>query len=229
MAKKKKISRKKLLKEPDEFITISGKMLTFITEKKVRLYWAGGSLFIIVLLILGFQFFTGIAENKAFDMLDRLISSYNDLAKEKGPEKAYLDVEKDFQTLLDKYGSRKGGKYGRLIYGDICYNAGQYDKAIALYQQASRDFKHVYPYENIILKSLGYSYEEKKDFSSAMTYFEKILSQPDPLMKDEVLFALARTYSEMGQRGKSIDTYRQILTNYPDSMFSQVAKNNVGG
>jgi len=48
-------------------------------------------------------------------------------------------------------------------------------------------------------------------------------------MKDEVLFALARTYSAVGQREKSIDTYRQILTDYPDSMFSQVAKNNVEG
>jgi TolA-binding protein len=227
MAKKKKVSRKKLLKEPDEFLTISSKVLGFMAEKKIQLSWAAGIIILIIFLIVGVQYSIRSAENKAFNMLDRLMVTYNSAIEEKGPEKAYLDVEKDFQTLVDKYGGRRGGQYARFIFGDICFKAGEYDKAIAMYQQALKDFKHVDPFENLILKSLGYSYEGKKDFSAAVTVFEKFLTKPDSLMKDEALFVLARTYTKMGQAEKGIDTYRQLITDYPDSIFIQVVKDKV--
>lgn len=227
MAKKKKISRKKLLKEPDEFITVSSKMLSFIVEHKIQLSWALCIFFAVIIMFIGFQYFITVADNKAFSRLDQLMIAYGQKVAEKGSAEAYLDMDQDFKSLLEKYGRRKGGKFARLIYGDICFNAGEYDRAIRLYQQSLKDFRHIYPYESLIMKSLAYSYIEKKDFSAAVTYFEKILSEPDPLMKDEVLFALARTYITMGQREKGTDLYRQLIADYPDSMFIQVAMDKV--
>ena len=227
MERKKRVSRKKLLKEPDEFITISGKLLAFVVKKKIPMFWALGIFVAMTILMFGIQYFMNTAENNASGMLDQLMVNYSRLVEEKGQVKAYLDMDKDFQDLLNKYGGRRVGKFARLYYGDICFDAGEYDKAIAQYQHALEDFKRISPYENLILKSMGYSYEEKKDFSAAVKNFEKILSEPDPLMKDEVLFALARIYMSMGQREKGIDAYKKLIAGYPDSMFIDVAKHNV--
>jgi len=227
MVKNKSVSRKKLLKEPDEFITVSSKVLGFVVANKVKLYWVLGMVIAIAVLMYGIRYFIDSAENNAFNILDQLMMNYGSVVKEKGAVNALSDVDKDFQELLDKYGGRKGGKYARLYYGDICFDAGEYDKAIVQYQQALKDFRHIEPFENLILKNIGYSYEEKKDFSAAAAHFEKIVSQPNLLMKDEVLFSLARIYTVLEQKEKSADMYKEIIDKYPDSMFIDIAKEKV--
>ena len=57
MAKRKKVSRKKLLKEPDEFITFSGKLIQFGMQYKKEITYAVGGLVALIVLVQATAFF----------------------------------------------------------------------------------------------------------------------------------------------------------------------------
>ena len=63
MAKKRKKTRKELLREPDEFMTISGKLIGFAIDHKKQLTYALGIIVVLALIISGYRFFLIRAEN----------------------------------------------------------------------------------------------------------------------------------------------------------------------
>ena len=64
MAKKPKKTRKQLLKEPDEFITLSSKVIKTAIEYKTQIAWALGVTLAIAVIISGLRFFSTRSEQK---------------------------------------------------------------------------------------------------------------------------------------------------------------------
>ena len=72
MAKKRKKTRKELLKEPDEFLTISAKLIGLAREHQTQLAWALGAIFFLALVVSGFRLYLIRAESNASALLDRM-------------------------------------------------------------------------------------------------------------------------------------------------------------
>ena len=141
MAKKIKKTRKELLKEPDEFITISGKLIGFIVDHKNQLTYALGIIVALALIFSGYRFFSIRSENKASALLDQGLAKYEKYKNDKQPVEAYDQVSADFQLIIDKYSSKQSGKIARLTYANICYEAGKYEQAIELYKRSLKEFE----------------------------------------------------------------------------------------
>ena len=229
MAKKKKITRKMLLNKPDEFITLTSRLFALAIKYKTQISYGLSVLIVFVIAVASFSYFSHKAETRAFDMLEQGIQKYTTIMKNDGQDKAYLAVEKDFQMILDKYSKKDAGKLTKVVYANICYNSGNFDRAIALYNKALHDFKANRSYKNIILSSLGYSYEGNKDYKSAIKYFEMIASGSDSIMKDEALFNLGRLYAATGNYGSSKEAYNKIISEFPDSIYIKLVKETVAG
>lgn len=229
MAKRKRVTRKQLLKEPDEFLTVSRKLLLFVLENKVKIATGLGVFFAVIIIFAGIQYFSERAESKAFALMGEGMDKYETLLKDDGPEKAYKEVEPDFQMILDEYAGKNAGKLSRITYADICYNAGNADKAIELYNRAIRDVTENASFKNLILSGLAYAYEAKKDYKAAIRYFEQIANGDDPLVRDEAFFNLGRLYAEVGESEKSMDAFRKIVSDYEDSLYLELAKEKVAG
>lgn len=229
MAKKKKVTRKELLKKPDEFLTFSAKMLNFAIEHKAQLSIAVGGLFALIIIISGIRYYSVRAEENALVLLGKTMSKYEDLLKDNKPHEAYPEVKEDFQQILDKYSGKDGGKLARIIYANICYKGGDSDKAIKLYNRALRDFGSNLSLKNSILSGLGYAHESKKDYKTAAEYFEMVASGPDSIMKDEAFFNLGRIYAEMSDKEKSTEAFKKIVSDYENSMYIDIAKEKISG
>jgi tetratricopeptide (TPR) repeat protein len=228
---KKRISRarKRDLANPDEFITFWTKLSDFAAENKVKFSCALGFVLVFIVVAASFLYFLKKSEDTAFALLQQNINKYQMLLKNTGPEKACLDVGKDFQSIIEKYSGRAGGKHARLIYANICYTAKDYNKAIELYKKSLEDFNDEPFIKNLIINSLGYSYTVKKDYKPAAKYFEMIASIPDYSIKDEALFNLGEIYDAMGDNGKSIDAFKKILSDHTGSIYTEIAKEKVAG
>ncbi len=222
-------SRKRQLEQPDEFITFSRRLIEFATEHKVQILWALSVLGVLIIAIAGIRYFSNKAENKAFALLGQSMLKYETAIKNKASEEAYLEAKKDFQMILEKYSGKEGGKLARVIYANICYQAGDFDEAILLYNKALQDFENNQFFKNLILSSLGYSFEGKKDYKNAAKYFEMIATGPDSIMKDEAFFNLGELYATMGNKDKSIDSFKKIISNYSDSMYIEIVKEKLAG
>lgn len=229
MAKRKRVTRKQLLKEPDEFITFSGKLIRFVDKYKIQVLCAFGILFVSIIIISGIRYFSKQSEKKAFALLEQGIAKYEKSVTDNGPEKAYADIKEDFDLIQKKYSRKDGGKLAGIIYANICYDAGDFNQAIILYDKALEDFMANQSLKNLILSGLGYSHEKKKNYQDAIKYFEMIVLGSESMMKDEALFSLGRLYAEIGNLDKSISSYKRIISDFSDSIYTDLVKEKVGG
>jgi len=225
MAKKpKKVSRKKLLKEPDEFITFSGKLIRFGRTYRLQLAVGLGALFAILIIVSGVRFFAIKGEQKAFAALKKAQANYEALIAESEPGEAYEKVKPQFELLLDKYSNRQGGRLARIVYAHISYAGGAYQDAIDLYQEALDDFKDNPLMSHGLLSGLGYSHEALNEDAEAVKYFEMIVDGPDQILKDEALFHLGTLYQKTGDYTESRKAFDTIVADYPDSIYLELAK-----
>ena len=218
MAKKKK-SRKQLLKEPDEFITFTGKAITYVTGYQKQISYTLCAIVAVALIFFGYRFFAQRAETKAFTLLGQTQSKYETLIQTSSETEAYSQVSEAFQSIIKKYGGNAGGKLARVIYANISYDARQYEKAIALYKQSLSDFKDDKFVYNMILSNLGHTYQRVENEQDAAAYFEKAASATDAPIREEALFNLGLMYAKSGEAAKSQKTLQEIVNNYPDSIY----------
>ena len=229
MAKKRKKTRKELLKEPDEFLTISSKLINLAIEYKTQLTYTLGFILVLAVIISGIRFFSIRAENNASELLGKSLTKYNSIKAEKKPAEVYGEVTADFQLILDKYKGKESAKLARIIYANICYNAGKYKQAIELYKTALTEFAKYPMIHHQILSDLGYAYEQEEDYSTAAGYFEKISSASEPILRDEALYHLGRIYDKLGENEKSREAYNKILNDHQDFIYIDLVKERMSG
>ena len=229
MTKKRKKTRKELLKEPDEFMTISGKLIGFAVDHKNQLTYALGIIVVLALVISGYRFFSIRSENKALSLLDQSMTKYEKVKNDRKPAETYEQVSADFQLIIDKYGRKNSGKIAKLTYANICYKAGKYEQAIELYNGSLDDFEKYPAIHNQVLGSLGYAYEQQNDYASAVRYFEKLSSAQGTIMRSEALYRLGWLYDKLGNTEKSRAAYNAIISDYPDFIYIDLVKERMSG
>ena len=225
MAKKpKKISRKKLLKEPDEFITFSGKLIRFGQTYHRQITIGVAAVFAILIIASGYRYFSIKGEQKAFTALSKAQAQYETLVQDMTPAEAYQKVKPDFEQLLDKYGHRQGGRLARILFANISYAGGAYQESIALYQKALDDFAGNPLMTHGILSGLGYAHEALNEDDAAVKYFKMIADSPDQILKDEALYHLGNLYQKAGDQAASQKAFATIVSDYPESFYLDLAK-----
>lgn len=228
---KKRVSRtrKRELEQPDEFITFSQQMLELATKHKFHLSIALGAVVVLSITVAGILYFENRAENTAFFLLGQGLNKYQATVQSSGSEQAYLDVAGDFDLIMQKYSGKVGGKLARIFWANMCFNAGKYDKAIALYNASLSDFGDNQFLKNIVLNSLAYAYEAVGDHAKAAAHFEMLASAADYSMKDEALFNLAQIYAASGNYEQSSSAFKQIVSDHDDSIYLEIAKERIPG
>lgn len=222
-------SRKRSLNEPDEFIAVSSKILNFFMANKTLVSGVVGAILAIAVVIGGVGFVSRQAEKKAFGMLDTSVEKYMTVKKEKGAVEALRAVDADFQRILDKYAGREGGKHARMVYADVCFAAGAFERSIELYKQSLKSVESRPALRNLVLNGLGYAHEARKEYAAAAGYFEMIAAGASPVMKADALLNLARLYGRIGDVDKSKAMYGRIAAEYPDSPYAALAKEKTAG
>jgi tetratricopeptide (TPR) repeat protein len=224
---KKKITRKELLNKPDEFITITSKLLNLLAKYKTQVLYGVCAVVLIAIALSGYGYFHRKSESKAFSMLENNLKKYTVSLDKNSHQIALDEVKAGFIDIIDKYSGNMGGKIARLEFANICYKAGDINTAIGLYVKALNDFSNNRFIKCQILNSLGYSYEEKKDLKSAINYFEKVIAEPDNLLKDEAYFNLGRLFAISGEKNKSKEAYKKICSDFADSSYFVIAKEHI--
>jgi len=224
---KKRVTRKQLLKEPDEFITFTGKLIRFGRAHQKELTYAVCAFFIIVIAVTAFRYFSNRAEDVASNLLKQAMQKYETRRNDTDAVKAFNEVGPQFERILEKYSNKSAGKMAGVIYANLNYEAGNTDTAINLYEEALKDAAASKRYRNLILSSLGYAYEKKNDLSVAVDYFQQIAEGNDTVVKDEALFNLGRLYEQMGEIDKSAKAFNRLVSEFQDSIYFDLANEKI--
>lgn len=222
-------TRKQLLKEPDQFITFSGKLIAFgRSHLKAILIGTG----VVLALLIAVTIMRQIAdrnENRASEKVEQVIASYSAIIRDTDPKTAYERVKSDFTGIFDAYGGTSAVKVARIVFGDISYHGEDADTAIAMYTQALEDFNHDPALKNIILSGLGHAYLLKNEYPEAIRYFETISTSAEKTMQSGALFNLAWLYAATGEKDKSTAMVQQLLTDFPNSRYDDLITEQIRG
>lgn len=223
MASRKK-SRKELLKTPDEFMTLTGSAIQFVSAFQKQLSYGLCVLVAAALVVFGYRFFAQRAESEAFTALAQTMANYEANKDASSADEAYRKAAEELQRLVKKYSGNAGGKLARTRYANISYQAGDYHKAIELYQQSLNDFKENQFVYHLILNSLGYAYQRVDDDRNAVKCFEELSSAKDSGFRDEALFNLGLLHEKSGNAADSRKAFQEIVANYPNSMYFDIVQ-----
>lgn len=229
MAAAKKKTRKELLKEPDEFITLTSRMLAWTARYKNEITSAVLGVVVLAAAVSGYAFYSNRQEAAAASLLGQALAKLEGLSAAKPKDQAVREVSDDFRHIYNDYSSRANGSIARLLYANLCYEIGDYQKAADLYKDSLPRFVNQPLIHLQILKSLGYTYEALKDAETAVRYFEQAQADGEPSLQDDVLFHLGELYARLGQKEKSAEAFRRILREHPDSIYANLVRQKVDG
>jgi len=222
-----KKTRKELLKEPDEFITFSSRLLNGIATYKTVIGYISLGVFITAAAVSGYVWYSGRQESKAAAQLSQALARYERLRAESPQDKAVQEVAEDFRRILADYGSRSNGNIARVLFANLWYQAGDFKQAAELYQASLAGFRDDPLMRFQLMRSLGYAYEGLKDNATAISYFEQALSVNQKNLQDDVLFHLGELYARQGNAQKSSEAFNRLMTDYQDSVYVNMVRERV--
>lgn len=227
MAKKKRVTRKQLLKEPDEFFTFSGRVIQFIAANQRPVLGVVIGVLVVALVYAGFRYFTGLSERKAYALFAQGLSHYaSEIFGEKGAIHQ-KHASEQFEKVLRQYPSTHAAQLTLIVYADISYHKGEYEKTIGLYREALNSFAGDDTIEKLIWNGLAHAYEGNKDHQSAAEHYKKITDSQDNFMKGDAYYNLGRMMEALNHSEKALEAYSRVLEDHPESVGFQIAKDKV--
>jgi predicted negative regulator of RcsB-dependent stress response len=224
-------TRKELLKGPDEFITFTGKIIRWSRENTKPLLIGVIAFFALIALTSAYRIYSAQRDKAAAVLLSRNLVAYQEARGSEAdqPEKALQTVKPDFERLIDEYGRQPAGRAGRLILAHAALSGHAPEEAIALYSRALRDFGGDPTLGNVLRNGLATAYLQKGDQGAAIEQFKAIAGGKSMLLKDAALFHLGYLYGETGEAEKSRQAYQQLKTDFPGSMYAEIAREKAAG
>jgi predicted negative regulator of RcsB-dependent stress response len=218
MAGKKKISRKELLKKPDEFITISTRTLNWAKDNYLMAICIGSGLVLLLSLYFGY-------------------SAYRTRQERLGHEKYFSSLEitdpdkklKQVEEIIRDYPGTNAAQSAWVTAGHLYYQKKDYPRAVSSYQAALSKGKFPQAIKVLILGNLAYAYEQKGDLPQAAKTLSEISQGQQNLLKEDSLLNLARVYQKMGKKAEAKTTYQNFLKSFPQSVYGSMVKDSLAG
>jgi TolA-binding protein len=192
----------------------------------------------IALIVYGIFFYRSTRERNAQQALasametiqSPLISETqpNPQAKFKTEDERNSAAEKQFRDVKAKYGSTDAADVSDIYLARLA--AGRNDIATA--RKLLTDFINDHP-KHLLVGSARYSlYQFRIDGGEAQQVTSELsaeLNKKDPVLPaDSLLVLLAHAYDVQGNDVKSRETYKRLVTEFPESPFALEAQRRVG-
>lgn len=225
----KKISRKKLLKEPDEFISTTAKTIQFFRTYQRQILRSAIIVLVVAVALAGGFYYLRWQEGKALAIQDEALKIYQE-AYRTSQENPGTEKKEDFKKALDKFQEALSAyKWGRtaqlseLYLGNCYFGLKEYDQAQAAYSRCLEG-----PFRPLALNGLAYAFEAKKDYNKALESFQKSNDDPDNPFRLESMLGAARCYEALNQKAKALEVYQKVLAKFPKSTMSEFVRWKVG-
>jgi tetratricopeptide (TPR) repeat protein len=218
LSAKRRVSKKKFLREPDEFITLWEKIFQFLEDNSRVFYIAVVALITLCACAVVFSFFRFQHQKKSAVEISRAIDEYN-IAR--GDEDRLNDVLDDLNSILKDYPLTNQRKFVFLYRGHVLYNLGRYTEALSDYEKAGRKIKG--PMKSVVTESIGFTREKLEDYEGASKAYLKILSDEN----ESSYINLIRSLRGEGKDDEADKYSEKFLELFPESYYAEIVKANM--
>jgi tetratricopeptide (TPR) repeat protein len=202
MPRKIKVNKKKVLKQPDEFISFSSKIFSFIKTYQKQVLIILPIVAIIIIVISLSSYYINLNNKNAFIALSKILETEKDIQKKKA---GLLSIRQKKLTEASKYAA--------------FYLASLYlfenDK-----ENAKKELEYAISIKNGYFKGASTSMlvdilTSEKKYDDATKLIDKNTNLPTPF-KEELLFKKAQILETTNKIQEAKAIYKQIEKDYPN-------------
>jgi tetratricopeptide (TPR) repeat protein len=229
---KERVDRKRLLKEPDEFITTSARAYDYLKRNSK---WVTGLLILVCVVgaaVWGWRAHQGARERQAQLLYSEAYKIYAS-SLEQTDEAASRDLlnkaMERFQTLIQQFGGTRAGWMGRVHRGHAGFALKRYDEALHDYEAALREIPAGGSLEMkaLVLQGLGHTWMAKGDLERAISFFRQLKAEGGPAFERTAQWDMARCYELQGTAKEALQIYEELQSGSIDTMQRELAKAKV--
>ncbi len=224
---KKKISRKKLLKEPDEFISTTARVIQFLKEHRQQVTRSAIIFALVVAFAAGTYVYVHWRASNARDFQQEGFQFYQEALSQgtnaEAAQKAYRSAIERFQKSISTYGWGEMAQISRLFVGHCHYALQEYDQAEKTYSRCLDG-----PFQVIAYDGLAHSYEAQGQYEKAMESYQKNAEASNNPYQLESLLGVGRCWELLNQKEKALQVYQEAQKKFPKSAFSDFLQWKIG-
>jgi tetratricopeptide (TPR) repeat protein len=221
---KNRVTRKKLLNEPDEFITTAARVMEWARENTRSVVVGTCILLGVAALLSIYSYHRQARADAAETLLGNALGKYQATMDDKDATAALEAVRDEFDELSASFGGTPAGRLGEVIYGNICIAGQNYDDAVVQYKKSLAKFGMESSLSNVILNGLATAYQQKGDYNQAVSYYKQMADGTGRVLKDAALYNLGRLYSQLGKAEEGRNAYERLGAEFPQSMYADLVK-----
>jgi outer membrane protein assembly factor BamD (BamD/ComL family) len=225
----KKVTRKELLKSPDEFITFSSRVFGFFMAHVRELKIAGVIVLALLVCYLGGYAYVRYVNQKGQ-------AAYNEafylLHDSRDPEQYRENLKKAveiFQGVIKSHGWSEAAELAipQVAYGE--FMNGEYDQSIKLYSEFKKEVSGDPDFKTLSALAIAACYEASGDFKKAVDALKGIVEGPESPFKESAAYSLARVYRLDHQTDQAQAALKSFIEQYPSSPLVPMAKAHLKG
>lgn len=216
---------KKELKEPDVFQSGILKITDYISENTTRFYSILATSILAIVIAIGIYLYWNDYQTSATQIYAKAQAS---MLRNQNTEGISGDTMIIFKELVDKYPHSWSARMAYYHMGNIYYNSGELDNAIASYKKFLSSVRSDDAgIKFLALTSLGYCFEAKKDFKLALDYFEQAQKSNNIGFETIGFRNIARIYEQLNDKKKALENYQNALKMTNDPSISLFIKHKI--
>jgi tetratricopeptide (TPR) repeat protein len=228
MTAKAKLTRKELLKKPDEFVTLTQQVINYFEKNRQVVLGVAGAIAVLAVLISVFSLWRESSSQQAL-LLEQEGNRFFTSRTTRGVSgMEQVKPAMEIKRALDKYkevitnypGSRNADR--ALVYiGDCYFRLNQFGDAERNYLKYLEKYPQQGFFTVLVKQSLGYVYEAEGDYNKAIQYFTAATQNLPEQEQLRTFIDVARCYEEMGKFDFAVDYYQKVVLNTESGQDAQ--------
>jgi TolA-binding protein len=226
----------------DKFVDEIGALSSKARDNQKLLMLLGGGLLAVAVIVYGYFFYRGHREEKAQEALATAIETFDAPVGDATPEQKATQVgprfkteaektaaaEKQFKDLLANYSGTDAADVAGLYMARMAAARGDVKTAKPLLETFVKEQKD-HMLASAALFSLYQMRIEDGEAATVAVELNAELAKPEPALPgDSLLLLLAQAYETQGDAAKSLEAYRRIANEFPESPYAVEAQRRVG-
>lgn len=222
----KKVSRKELLNEPDEFISITSQTIKFAKDNP-RILISGVVVLVLALVIgLGYYAYRSSKEARSHELFQVASRNFEkEMSSNNQPSKETVDkLVTEFDVIAKDYSGFINGDLALLYSGHVLYKGGEYDRALDRYTKAQTTALGKQGFGPLIQYNIAQTLFALKNYDKAISLFEQFSRDTTSPYRREAHVSIARIYESMGKNKEAVQAYKQYLKIFPEAPDADFVK-----